>query len=194
MHFIDSCQKLYNKYCYPVLFNTNRPPIWPVIVTAIIIFIAIGEIGSQDCSRGKCNHYNNIYKVPKNAPTSKQIDSLISRIQLNHTTIGWRRALLLAMLLSLIIFAIFSPGLPDGFDFFLVSTILFLVIYFSTAWLQWHWHRCKDYEEEEYLLKLRHQIKDMELNNNHNKRKQKYYNSGQGYPSVMHHLESILSS
>ena len=186
-------QKCYN-FCHHILCNdNNRPPIWPVIVTAIIIFIVIGEIGSQECTGGKCNHYKNIYQVKKNAPTSKKIDSLISRIKLNHTTIGWRRALLLAIVLSLIILVIFNPGLPDGFDFFLVSTILFLVIYFSTVWLQWHWHRCKDYENEESLLKLRHQIKDMELNKKHSKRKRKYYNNGQGYPSVMSHIESILS-
>ena len=47
-NLIDSCKKIYNK-CYSMITNNNikRPAIWPVIVMAIIIFIVVGEIGSQ---------------------------------------------------------------------------------------------------------------------------------------------------
>lgn len=163
-NFIDDCIAIYNKYCYPVLFeNISRPPIWPVIVMAIIIFIAVAEIGSQSCQDGHCNHYDSIYKVSDKDPSTEHIDSLVSRVKLNHTVVGWRRALLLAIILSLIILVLFYPGLPDGFDFFLVSTILFLVIYFTSTWFQWHWWKAKDFNIEDSLYHLRHQIKQKEL-------------------------------
>ena len=93
------------------------------------------------------------------------------------------------MLLSLIILAIFYHDLPDGFDFFLVSTILFLIIYFTSAWFQWHWWRVRDYNIEKGLLELIHNIKEIQMNNNRYDNKRNYGNS-----SVMKHLDSILSN
>lgn len=189
-NFIDDCIHIYNEYCYPVLFGEmDRPPIWPVIVTAIIIFLSISEIGSQSCQNGKCNHYNNIEPSSISGPSSKNIDTLISRLKLNHTVVGWRRALILAMLLSLIILCLFYPGLPDGFDFFLISTILFLLIYFTTAWFQWHWWKPLDYKIEDRLLSLRHKIKEQEIDNEIRKYRDNYLN---GYSSVMDKISSIL--
>jgi hypothetical protein len=98
----------------------------------------------------------------------------------------------MSMILSLIILTIFYPGLPDGFDFFLVSAICFLVLYFSTAWFQYHWWRPKDYEQEDYLYNLRHQVREMELDKNLLKRKQIY--GDKGYPSVTNKINSVLSS
>lgn len=176
-NFIDDCINIYNNYCYPALFgNINRPPFWPVIVTAIIIFLAIGEIGSQSCENGSCGHYKNI------AVSKNKIDELISRVKLNHTTVGWRRALIIAMLLSLIILCIFYSGLPDGFDFFLVSTILFLIIYFTSSWFQWHWWKARDFKIEKHLLQLRHQVNDMKYHRNDKNNNSMYY------------IDSILSS
>ena len=195
-NLIDDCVNIYNQYCYPVLFGElQRPPIWPVIVTAIIIFLAIGEIGSQSCENGCCKHYKNIDKSCSCNESSKNIDTIISRIKLNHTSVGWRRALILAMLLSLIILMIFYPGLPDGFDFFLISTILFLLIYFTSSWFQWHWWKARDFQIEQKLLNLRHNIKDIEIEreieNELNKNLNKNRNTN-GYDSVMNHLSSIL--
>ena len=192
-NLIDTCKQFYNK-CYSIVTDDDiqRPAIWPVIVMAIIIFIVVGEIGSQSCKNGQCNHYNNVDKISSDDLTSKHIDSLISRIKLNHTTVTWRRVLLLSMILSLSILTIFYPGLPDGFDFFLVSAICFLVLYFSVAWFQYHWWRPKDYEQEEYLYNLRNQVKEMELNNAGIKRNMKFGNSG--YQSITNKISSILSS
>ena len=186
-NFIDDCMNIYNK-CSHVLFDDNidRPPFWPVIVTALIIFLTVGEIGSQSCENGACNHYKNV--EPSDESTTGDIDNLISRVKINHTVVGWRRALIIAMLLSLIVLVIFYPGLPDGFDFFLVATIIFLSVYFTTSWFQWHGWKARDFKIEEKLLHLRNNIKEKEIyykTNNSND----YY----GYSSVMNHIDSILS-
>lgn len=184
-NFIDDCINIYNNYCHPILFdNIDRPPFWPVIVMALIIFLAVGEIGSQSCENGGCNHYKNIEKSSSNNSTS-DIDTLISRVKINHTVVGWRRALIAAMLLSLVILFLFYPGLPDGFDFFLVATFLFLIIYFITAWFQWHWWKARDFKIEEKLLRLRHNIKDDEIDR---ELEGNYHGD-----SIMNTIESILS-
>ncbi len=184
--FINDCIDIYNKYCYPILFSDlHRPAIWPVIVVAIVIFLAVSEIGSQSCVDGHCNHYKNIEPSCPDDLSSDNIDTLISRIKINHTVVGWRRALIVAILLALVILFLFSPSeLPDGFDFFLVATILFLVIYFTTTWFQWHWWKPRDFKIEEKLLQLRHTVKGREINGELHR-----YGSG----SVMDQIDSILS-
>ena len=164
-NIVDDCVNLYNKYCHPILFSEiKRPPIWPVIVTAIIIFIAVGEIGSQDCTNGHCNHYKNVDpELEKGELLSQKVDYVIEKLRLNHTVVGWRRALLLSMILSLVILIGYYACLPDGFDYFLVTFILFVVIYGSSVCLQWYWWRSRDNIEEEHLYKLRNQIKQYEI-------------------------------
>lgn len=192
-NFINTCKQFYAK-CYSMVTDDKikRPAIWPVIVVAIIIFVVVGEIGSQSCQDGQCNHYDNVDKVSDNEPTSKHIDSLISRIKLNHTTVTWRRALVLSMILSLCILTLFYPGLPDGFDFFLVSAICFLVLYFAATWLQHHWWAPKDYQEEEYLYNLRNSVKEMEIDTDMKRQTIKLGNTG--YQSITNKISSILST
>lgn len=180
----------YQKYLEPVFFgNIVRPQFWPVIVTALIIFLTISEIGSQSCADGNCGHFRSV-NAPNNENkklTSNYIDGLISRIKLNHTVVGWRRSLILAIILSLIILLPYNDGLPDGLDFFLIATILFLIIYFVSSWFQWHWWKARDHEMEDELLLLRDDIKKREIKKDISK-KDNYY----GDFSVMSHIESIL--
>ena len=186
MVFIDECLNFYQKYGYPIIFDTlERPPFWPVIVMALIICLAVTEIGSQSCADGNCDYFNNLETNSK--VTSKSIDNLISRVSINHTVVGWRRALILAMLLSLIILFFYQDNLPDGFDFFLVATIIFLAIYLTSSWLQWHWWKARDFKIEDELLLLRSKVKDTEIKKKIS-RERNYY----GDMSVMNHLESIL--
>ena len=186
MAFIHECINFYNEYCRPIIFDEiNRAPFWPVIVMALIIFLTVSEIGSQSCADGHCNHFRSI--DPPSDITSKNIDSLISRIRINHTVVGWRRALILAMILSLIILMFYDDGLPSGFDFFLVAVIIFLAIYLTTSWLQWHWWKARDFKVEDQLLLLRSEVKEREIKEQIS-RNRNYY----GDMSVMSHIESIL--
>ena len=197
-NFIDDCMYLYYSYCYPIFFGKiGGPPIWPVIVVSIIIFIAVAEIGSQSCQGGKCNHYKSVESVKYSDPSSKTIDGIISRINLNHTVVGWRRALILAIILALSVLMYFYPGLPDGYDFFLVATILFIVIYLFSVWFQWHWWKGRDHKIENKLLGLRHKVKNIELDNNsynsntYHNNNNTYYNNG--YSSNNHHSKNYNS-
>lgn len=152
---------IYYDYCYPILFtDIDRPAFWPVLVTAIIIFITVSEINSHSNKNNKSNKNNS--KTINTKPSNK-IDEIISRTNLNHTVISWRRSLLLSIVLSLIILAFLYNKLPHGFDFFLVTTILFIVIYLPNIWVQWNWWKNRDYKIENELLDLRHQIKEHEL-------------------------------
>ena len=99
---------------------------------------------------------------------------------------GWRRALLIAVILSAIILVIFYPKLPDGFDYFLIVTIIFIVVYFTSVWFQWHWWKGRDFKIEDKLLHLRSTIKNKEI-------EMKYSDFSFGYPSVTKRINSILS-
>lgn len=186
MLFIDECLNFYHRYCSPIIFdNIERPPFWPVIVMALIIFLAVTEIASQSCADGNCNQFKDV--EPGSEITSKSIDSLISRVSINHTVVGWRRALILAMLLSLIILFFYDDGLPHGFDFFLVATIIFLTISLTSNWLEWHWWKARNFKMEDELLLLRSEVKEREIKKEISREKNYY-----GDMSVMNHIESIL--
>ena len=79
-NFIDDCVGMYNNFFYPVLFGEIKgPPIWPVIVVSIIVFLLVGEIGSQSCSDGSCNHYKNIIPSKSSDTSSKNIETIMRR-------------------------------------------------------------------------------------------------------------------
>ncbi len=193
-NLFDDCVYLYNNYCYPILFGEMyRPPIWPVIVLSIIIFVAVAEIGSQSCQNGNCNHYKNADFTKPSDSSSKTIDGIISIVKLNHTIVGWRRALILSIILSLSILVYFYSELPDGYDFFLISTILFIVIYLFSVWFQWHWWKGRDHNIENKLLHLRHNIKNIELDSNcYNNNNYYNKNNNNSFSSVLDHINSIL--
>ena len=179
-NFIDDTIRLYNTYVHPALFtDIERGPIWPVIAAgAFLILVALEVIRSQD-------HVN---LKPKTA--SEKIDSAVNKLWMKEKAVGWRISLLISILLALIIMFIFSPVLPNGFDFFLVTMFLFTLIYLGSNWFYWHWHKPNDSKYEKELLNLRHQIKEMEIQQDFNQ----FKTDDVGYKTVLQRIESTLGS
>ncbi len=149
--------KRYYDDLHPALFSEINTVVWPIIVFFIVIILIAAEVAYQKPQN--TNNSNNA----KNPTTN--IDEVINNNNLNHNVVGWRRAMLLSIFLSLIVLIGFYAEFPDGYDFFLVAVILFIVIYLFSVWFQWNWWKPKDTIIESELLKIRHKIKDIEINN-----------------------------
>lgn len=179
-NFIDDTIRLYNKYIHPALFTEiERGPIWPVIAAAAFLVLVALEVIQDRTYMGT---------RPSNA--SERIDYAILRLNQKQNMVGWRISLIVSILLSLIILFIFTPTLPNGFDFFLVTMFLFTIIYLGINWFYWHWHKPNDSKYEKELLNLRHQIKDMEIQQDLNQ----FKTDDAGYKTVLQRIESILKS
>ena len=116
--------------------------IWPIIVILLVVFLIWSEYGSQDCRYQNCNNRAQI--IDHDDDLGSAIDKIKHNVYLNHTLVGWRRALLAAILLTVITLFIFCPEMPDGFTVIIVTVIFFVFIYFSSAWIQHRWWRNND--------------------------------------------------
>ena len=150
-----------NEDDFPV-FGCNYPgygEIWPVIVFGIIVFLVWTENGTQNCNGKWCNHSAfEKYKNVKSENSKIVIDKTISAVRTNHTLIGWRRALLVSLLIAIIVTGIFCQKVVHGFVFTMVTIILFIGIYFSSAWFQFRWWKPNDNKIERALKSLRSRI------------------------------------
>lgn len=180
-NFVDDCVNFYKTQIYPALFtDIERAPIWPVVTVATIIYLLSSEINTS-----LYDSRNNVEQT-----ISDRIDKVIDHIAMNHEAVEWRRVLLISIFLSLVILYLFNPKFPDGFDFFLVTFLIFLVLYPISNLFSYYWHESKDGIHKEKLLKLRNQVVGMEIEEEI-KNKHVYY---EGYPEVMDHINSIISS
>ncbi len=140
-------------HCSSTAYNTT---IWPIIIIAILIFILWSEYGSQDCRYQNCNNVARV--VTSNNSIKETIDKTIYNIRKNHTIIGWRRALTVAIIAAIIILIIFCPYFPHGFTVFLTILIIFVIVYFAQAWFQARWWRPRDRIMEKMLQNVRNNM------------------------------------
>lgn len=129
---------------------------WLLLVGAIILYLVWSEIGSQDCLKSRCN--NSTPPVSAKDPSKIAIDKTIETLRKTHTIVGWRRALLVAILVTIPIAVFLLHHFPSGFEFFIIVTIIFIVVYFSSVWLQARWWGMNDLKIERALLLFRHSI------------------------------------
>lgn len=176
---LDKCHNLYNNY-YPMLFDdVARPQFWFVIVLGLIILLTVTEIKTQSYYNGNSKMYNktkNKYDEShkRSKKSSKYIEEIIDQVNLNHEVVIWRRALLTSIIMALVILLFYSDNLPSGYNFFITTFILFVVVYMIFSWFNWNWWKNKDNEIEKELLNLRHQLKEKELNDKYNKNIEEY--------------------
>ena len=131
-------------------------PFWPLVAVGLASLMIWIEYGSQDCLDPRCKH--RVYVPKKNLEKDfredfkknlvkdfredskknlvKEIDYLIDQYNLNHMVVNWRRSILIAIIVGIIILLFLSDRFPNGFTFFMVSFFIFLVYYFSTSWIQ----------------------------------------------------------
>ena len=143
-------------------FSGNDGAFWPILIITIVVFLVWAEYGSQDCRNQTCNNKAPI--IHPNDTSSEIIDKILYTVRKNHTIIGWRRSLLIAIFSTLLILILlYSTKMVHGFVFFIIAVIIFLVSYFTSAWFQSHWYTFNDTKIENSLKELRHRIYDMEI-------------------------------
>lgn len=163
-NLIDDCFKIYQNHIYPALFTEiDRPPIWPVLAAATVIYLVASETNHQSCQNGDCDLYKKLNK--KDEDITDKIENIIDHIDLQHNVVEWRRVLVVSIILSLIILWLFNPALPDGFDFFLVTFLLFMIVYPISNMYNYNFYKSDDQIHQDKLYHLRNQIKTMEINN-----------------------------
>ena len=96
------------------------------------------------------------------------LDKVRRAVKTNYKIVVWRRAMLVSLLSSAIIIPILyilqlcaSDGVDisiDGFDYFMVASIVFTVVYFSETWLQSHWHKMNSNKINRSVLELRSRV------------------------------------
>jgi hypothetical protein len=137
------------------LYNT---PYWPIIAIVVAVFLTRTEIGSQNCShirdgRQLCNHDSPLpseYDLP-----DETIDKMIRSLRRHHTVVGWRRAMLISIILSIIILIWLNDGrMVHGLVFFVTTMIIFVVVYFTSVWFQSKWFSKNDSDIEKSLRHL----------------------------------------
>jgi len=126
---------------------------WHILVVALIVFLCWSERGSQDCLRRRCG--NSTSPIELKDESRSAIDKTIETLRKNHTLVGWRRALLIALIITIPICYFIRRGFPSGYEFFVVATIIFVITYFSSVWLNFVWFAPRDLAIEHQLLQIR---------------------------------------
>ena len=135
---------------------------WPIIVITLVIFLVWSEYGSQDCrftEDGQQLCHNKAKVIEEDDTPQEIIDKIVYSVRKNHNLVNWRRALLFAMIATLLIFMYYYRcNIPNGFIFFMITLILMFVIYFPMTWFGAHWFRMNDDKIENALRSLRDRI------------------------------------
>lgn len=143
-------------YLLATSLDDNSIIIWPFIVIIIICFLIWTEDGSQNLKNRQAHHHS---------PPINYLDSnrtIISKTQVavsnRGNVVGWRRAMLISIILTLGILFFLNPTVfPHGFTVLIISTIIFLVIYFTFVDFQSRYisSRTEEIDETLTLLKKR---------------------------------------
>lgn len=137
-------------------YSRDTAPIWPLIIIGIVAFLVWTEYGSQDCRHQNCN--NRAEQIYPEDSITDAISKISTNLMRNHTLVNWRRSLLIAIVIGLIILFIFCPKFPDGFTVLVTIFLVFFVVHLATAWFSSHWWKMIDYKTDHYLQELRNRI------------------------------------
>ena len=122
--------------------------------------MAIVEYAAHDCKSGKkCTHDCEI-PTGKDKP-EEYIDKLRKMVQNSYDYVVWRQAILVALILLIPIVFFMYQRLPDLYEFFVITSIIFLAIYISSIWIWFHFIYPNGASIEKSLLELRDKITDV---------------------------------
>ena len=137
-------------------------PIWPVIAVAIVGFASWGEQHSQNCTQQCINQ-------PKPIESEDNAIAIIDKIRFavnnQHKMVHWRRVVVTAIILAVIIILLLSwlagqISMPRGYDVLIVAIFLFVIMYFSANSMSTYWWQYVDENIEAALLAYRHYLSD----------------------------------
>lgn len=110
----------------------SSPILWPFIVIILIAFLIWTEDGSQNLNNPRAHHQ------PPSITATDLPDDIISKVKIavrnSSEVVGWRRALIVSLILSLILLFLLLPVFPAGFTIFLITLLFFVPIYFISVW------------------------------------------------------------
>lgn len=92
--------------------------------------------------------------------TSDMIDKISSNLMKNHTIVTWRRSIIAAIFITLVVLFIFCSEFPHGFTVLITVLLIFMAIQISANWFQAHWWLFNDYKIDEALQTLRRRVID----------------------------------
>lgn len=124
-----------------------------MVVLLIIIYITHSEIGSQDCLNYKCHSWIDTPTV--DTPIDENIEKIINMIQNSYTLVGWRRSIIIGLVLSFIITKIVLYNYNLGWrEYFIVSIIIMVFSYTAYQWMQLHWLKPIGWKAENIITGL----------------------------------------
>ncbi len=133
--------------------DLSQDRIWPLIIIGIVTYLVWTEYGSQDCRQQNCNNQAEI--IHPQDSISEMIRKISNNLSKNHAIVEWRRSLLAAIVIGLIVLFIFCPRFPDGFTVLVTIYLIFFLVHFSSVWLSTHWWKTNDDKIEKSLRKLK---------------------------------------
>ena len=143
-------------------FSGDAGAFWPIVAITIVVFLVWSEYGSQDCRSQTCN--NKAPQMDPNDTVVEAIDKTLYAVHKNHTIVGWRRSLLIAIFVTLLILIwMCRSKMVHGFVFFIIVVMIFFATYFASAWFQSHWFTFNDLKIENSLRELRDRINELEV-------------------------------
>ena len=142
--------------------------LWLFLFILILIFVlSVSEYRAHDCIQGKTCIYN--AEIPNKSDKNEEyIDKLRKMVQNNYDFVCWRQALLVALVVLIPIIYFVYQRLPDFYEFFIITSIVFLGTYLSSVWIWNYFYYPNGHNIEKALLKLRDKITDKK------KKKKKY--------------------
>ena len=110
------------------------------------------------CGDGKGKYYNG--GLGKNTDTvSKLLDKIQLSSECDVNTVKWRRSLILSIIGIFLVYIIVLRRIPQGDEFFLSVLLMFIVIYGSFSYYQFHYNRYPTYNINKNLELIRSKLK-----------------------------------
>jgi Zn-dependent protease with chaperone function len=125
--------------------------IWLILlIIFLIIHLLRAEWKSQGCWQKVCG--NTTEKASSEDSIKRNIDLSIETLRRNSIPVGWRRAMLIGLILALPVCWIVLHRMPSGWEFFVTMMILFFVCNIISMWISYSWwNRRNILIEKEYL-------------------------------------------
>lgn len=127
-----------------------------IVIFLLIVSLLIWEYMAHDCLNGKACHANAKAPLPnpKDSP-SIALDKINEMIRANYTYVSWRQALIVGLIVALPIGYFLQKRGPNVFEWFIITAIVFVGVYFSYSWIWAHFLYPNGRQLEKNILTLR---------------------------------------
>lgn len=141
---------------YSTSTPASDPILWPFIIVILLTFLIWTEDESQNLFNPRCHHRSPSILLMDD--DKRIIDKTLIALQNQSNVVGWRRALIASILLTIFLLFLLITVFPSGFTIFLVITMFFVTFYFSSIWIMSRWYTPNNEKIKMELLKIRTKI------------------------------------